>query len=192
MTSARDGLTGENNPYLAVYAQRLAVQGPGHPDSVTTLLNLLKHGQSQVDGRDATAPNPSVPSDLPPGTAPEGVRLEGDHVDLLVEAIDRALAHQQDEEGRHGPDHPRTLLSTCLLAHALAAAGQLGGQLETAQVLIDDAHDGLVEGAMSPGAVAPDAVRIAEALHQWIHRRIEDGDEPDEPNESDEPDEPSG
>ncbi|MFJ9566886.1 hypothetical protein ACIRQQ_43485 [Streptomyces fuscichromogenes] len=177
MTSGQDGVAGSGNPYVAVYAHRLAVQGAGHPGTVATLLNVLGHGLSHSVGQDATAPNPPVPSELPPGAGPEGVRLEGDHVDLLAETLERAVELQGEETASYGPDHPRALLATCLLAHALAAADQLDGQLEAAQVLIDDAHDGLVELAMSPGAVAPDAVRIAEALHQWIHGRIEDGDD---------------
>ncbi|MBK3644589.1 hypothetical protein [Streptomyces sp. MBT33] len=177
MTSQQDSVAGSRNPYVALYAQRIDVQGAGHPDTAATLLNLLRHGLSHSVGQDATAANRPLPSNLPPGTGPDGVRLDEDHVDLLAEALERAVALQEEETTSHGPDHPRALLATCLLAHALAAADQLDGQLEAAQVLIDDAHDGLVELAMSPGAVDPDAVRISEALHGWIHGRIEDGDD---------------
>ncbi|MFC9031391.1 hypothetical protein [Streptomyces arboris] len=177
MTTEQNGVEGSGNPFVAVYAQRLDVQGAGHPGTLATLLNVLGHGLSRSAGEDATAANRPEPSELPSETGPEGVRLEGDHVGLLAEALERAVALQAEETSSHGPDHPRALLATCLLAHALAAADQLDGQLEAAQVLIDDAHDGLVELAVSPGAVDPDALRIAEALHRWIHGRIEDGDD---------------
>ena len=182
MTSEQNGSAGSRNPYVAVYAQRLEVQGAEHPSTMATLLNVLGHGLSRSAGQDAAERERPAPGDLPAGTGPEGVRLAGDHVDLLVTALERAVALQETETANHGPDHPRAMLATCLLAHALAAADQLDGQLEAAQVLIDDAHDGLVElAAGPPGAVDPDSVRIAEALHQWIQGLGEgSGDEPGE------------
>lgn len=48
--------------------------------------------------------------------------------------------------------------------HALAAAGQLGGQVESALLPVADAREGLLD-AFAAGGAPPEALILAEVLH---------------------------
>ncbi|MCX4825048.1 hypothetical protein OG883_35355 [Streptomyces sp. NBC_01142] len=175
----------DSNPYLGVYAQRLTAQGPGHLDTVLTLRNLLIPGPGRqtesTESTENTAPTveaASSRSDLPPGSGPQDVRLEGDHTDLLADVVQLALEFHRRTTVEVGPDHPRAMLATCLTAHALAAADQLDGeegQMEVARVLLEDSLEGFADLAESaPGTIGDGEVLVAETLHSWVINRLEE------------------
>jgi hypothetical protein len=156
--------------FHAAYADRLRVQGPDHPEAAHTLLRLLAADlQDSVDyARPDQETSPS-PSELPDGLGPENVRLDGDHAELFGEVVPLAVRLQDRETVAFGPDHPRAMRATVLLAHALAAADQLDGQLEHARILVEDAREGLADwAARAPHEVEPADLEIAETVHHWI------------------------
>lgn len=157
----------DDEPDLRTFlAQRLQVQGPDHPEAIRALTIILRTGlsadESSQDGEFLASPVPV--DELPQDVDPDSIRLEGDHAERLAEALSLAVELQERETQAFGPDHPRALMSTVLLAHALAAADQMDGQLEAARVLVEDARDGLLE---IEEANATDRA-IAETVHHWV------------------------
>jgi TIR domain-containing protein/tetratricopeptide repeat protein len=158
-----------------VYAERLKVQGPAHVDTLGTLLRLLamslrdyRPGAYTALESSAAAPEPL--GDLDP-------RLDGDHAEMLADAVSLA-AQLDDQETIHGPDDPRALRAKVLLAHALAAADQMDGQIEVARVIVEDSRDGLEEAAARrPDTVEPTDLDVAEAVHHWVLELM--GEHPD-------------
>jgi hypothetical protein len=147
--------------YWPAYAARLRTQGPTHPDTLVTLRRLLLASLKSSSG------TPASPAE-PAGVQADGVRLDGEHADLLVEIVELAAAFA-DQEAAHGPADPRALRAKVLLAHALAAADQIDGQVDDALIIVVDSRDGLEEAA----ARTPDRVRsydlaVAESIHHWI------------------------
>lgn len=164
--------------FQELYLNRLRVQGPDHPSTLTTLRNLLLH-ELRRDGVDA--PRPTIPAtagvDLPEGLSPDDVDLEGDHVDVEIDAQLRAIELQEHRVQTLGPDHPQTMIATCYLAHTLAVASHIGGesgQLASASVLAKDAYDGLADAAEEATAgIGCHNVETAELVHQWISAMLE-------------------
>lgn len=157
----------DDEPDLRTFlAQRLQVQGPDHPEVIRALTIILRAGLSADESRqDAEFLAGPVPVDeLPEGVDPDSIRLEGDHTERLADAVSMAVELQERETQAFGPDHPRALMSTVLLAHALAAANQMDGQIETTRALVEDARDGLLE---TEGVNATDRA-IAETVHHWV------------------------
>lgn len=156
------------------FTQRLQVQGPDHPEAVRALTVILRAGLRADDADPATdfLVGPVLAEELPEDVAPDSIRLEGEHTEQLADAVTMAVELQERETQVFGPDHPRALIATVLLAHALAAADQLDGQLETARVLVEDARDGLSE---VDGANPTDRT-IAKLVHHWVLDRL--GEDP--------------
>ncbi len=152
--------TARRSSYWPSYANRLRVQGPLHPDTLNTLERLL---------RPSTGGGALERVDREPVRHPvENVRLDGEHAEKLAEIVTLAVRFE-DQEAVHGPDDPRALRAKIVLTHALAAADQYDGQIEVALLIAEDSRDGLEEAAArTPGAVDPDDLRIAEAIHHWI------------------------
>ena len=147
------------------FAQRLQTQGPDHPDAVRALGVLLRtglHAASADDGDYLAGPAPA--DELPDGVKPGSIRLDGEHTDLLADTLAMAVELQERQTEAFGPDDPRALMSTVLLAHALAAADQMDGQIETARVLVEDAREGLAEES----GVSSTDMTIAMAVHHWV------------------------
>ena len=148
------------------FAQRIQVQGPDHPEAVRALTVLLRAGLRARDlDRAGDYLASTVPVDeLPDGVDPGSIRMDGEHAELLAEAVTMAVELQERETRAFGPDDLRALMSTVLLAHALAAADQLDGQIQTARVLVEDARDGLAEA----DGGNPTDLAIAQAVHHWV------------------------
>ncbi|MEV6443023.1 toll/interleukin-1 receptor domain-containing protein [Amycolatopsis sp. NPDC051716] len=155
--------------YWPVYAARLRAQGPSHPDTIATLEHLLR---SSLPSGAVADPVDHVVSGLPADVRLENVRLDGEHAESLSELISSAVQFEEGESG-YGPEHPRALRAKLLLVHALAAADQFDGQVESALPIITDSRDGLEEAyARDRSSVQPDELVIARELHHWILRLL--------------------
>ncbi|MFJ8934389.1 tetratricopeptide repeat protein [Streptomyces sp. NPDC102365] len=159
----------DDGSHHALYADRLRVQGPDHPATVTTLWALTRAGLTDLPvpkGEDGTV---GEPSDLPDGVDPDDVHLEGDHDELLSDLLVDAVDLQERQVARHGPDAPETVRATLSLAHAMAAANQYEGQRDYALVLAQDAREGIDDLAVrSPEIVGARDQEVARTLHHWI------------------------
>lgn len=154
--------------FESVLLNRMEAQGPHHPDTATTLRNLLR--TQGVGGTFAVG----TAADLPDGVAPGQVRLDGDHVERQVDLIQTTLALQEQRVAEYGPDDPRTLVATSYLAYALAYADHLDGQLADAAVLAQDAYEGLADAEQdAPAHVRPSDVRLAELIRTWIEEQLD-------------------
>ncbi|MGW6442338.1 TIR domain-containing protein [Lentzea sp. NPDC055074] len=172
LDAEENALTARRQSQWPTYVERLKVQGPGHLDTLQTLSRLLKTSLREAprSAEEATGDEPGLQDDLAP-------RLEGDHTELLADLIEAAVA-LEDQESAHGADDPRALRAKVLLAHAMAAADQLDGQIETARVIVEDSRDGLEEvGARRPDDVDPADLEVAKIVHHWILDLM--GEEPD-------------
>jgi hypothetical protein len=145
--------------FRRVLLGRLRVQGPGHPRVGLTMANLLRAGD-----RAPASCGQARPSDELPGA----VRLEGDHVDDEIDLQQLAIAWQDDCTTRFGPDDPRSLMATCYLGYALAAADHLDGQIDWASVLVEESWPALADAAGS-GEATPDDLEIATLIRDWVH-----------------------
>lgn len=161
----------ENGEFLeAVFLLRIRAQGPDHPDTATTLRNVM-HDDVRRSGRAA-----GISAALPEGVTAEGIRLDGDHVDLQVDLIQDAISLQQQRTDDLGPDDPRTMIATSYLAFALAFADHVDGQLESAAVLAQDAYEGISDAALeNDPRVGPHYMPVAELVHEWIEEKIDQG-----------------
>lgn len=159
-------VTASRSSYWPIYASRLRVQGPRHPDTLNTLDRLLR---ANIDDDPPTQVAEVVPSEEPLAFPVETARaVGGDHTDQLAELVALAVTFEE-QEAVHGPDHPRALRAKIMLAHALAAADQLDGQIEGALVIAEDSRTGIEEAAArTTGVVQPADFEIAEMIHQWI------------------------
>jgi hypothetical protein len=165
-------LTARRQSHWPTYVERLKVQGPAHLDTLQTLSRLLTTSlrEEQRTTGEATGEEPGLPDELDP-------RLEGDHAELLADLVVAAVA-LEDQESAHGPDDPRALRAKVLLAHAMAAADQLDGQIEIAQVIVVDSRDGLEEAAARrPDDVDQADLEVARIVHHWILELV--GEDPD-------------
>jgi len=153
--------------YGPVYAERLRVQGPVHPDTLQTLRRMLQANlRDQAVQNDALAATRIVETVDDPV---DDVRLDGEQADLLAEIVALAAEFEQHQEASHDPDDPRALRAKVLLAHALAAADQLDGQLDAALAIVADSRDGLEEAAAQhPHTIEPYDLTNAETIHHWI------------------------
>jgi hypothetical protein len=154
-----------------LFLHRLKVQGPAHPQTRTTLWNL-------VVGKPGRSPGvPGTPADLPEGVTPEGVRLDGEHVEAEIDLQQLAMALQQNRVDTFGSDDPRTMMSTCYLAYALALGDHIDGQLTWAAALADDAYEGLADADDEGAAyVGPHDVEIANIIRGWITQELDQAD----------------
>jgi hypothetical protein len=175
---AADSTGPSSDGFQELYLSRLRGQGPDHPDTLTTLRNLLLH-ELRREGVDAPRPTLAAAAavDLPGGSSPDDVNLEGDHVDAQIDAQQRAIELQEHRVQTLGPDHPQTMIATCYLAHSLAVADHIGGesgQLASASVLAKDACDGLADAAEeSSEGIGGSDVETAELVNQWILAMLE-------------------
>ncbi|WP_103352493.1 hypothetical protein [Amycolatopsis sp. CA-128772] len=150
-----------NDAFVLLWLRRLESQGPGHPDTMATLANLVRGA-----GAGTTALSPA---ELPDGVTQAGVRLDGDQVDREVDLIQKAIALQDSRVAAFGPDDPRTMTATSYLAYALAFADHIDSQLEAAAVLAQDAYEGLDDAAAeNDPRVGRHDVRIAELIREWV------------------------
>lgn len=157
-----------NETFQQLLLRRLQGQGPHHPDTMTTLHNLM-HGD--VKGISRTV---GAPTDLPVGVTEDSVRLDGDHVDRQIDLVQDALTLQELRVAEFGPDDPRTMVATSCLAYALAFADHIDGQVEAAAVLAQDAHEGLADAADEKHPhVGRHDVQIAEVIRGWIEDRLD-------------------
>jgi hypothetical protein len=143
-------------------------------------LHLLLRAEltDSADHADLARGAASVSADLPDGVSPDDIHLEGDHTDLLADLVVLAVTLQERETAAYGPDDPRALLATILLARAMAAADQLPLEVNDVLEMVEVSRDGLEEhAARSPGSVAPVALEIARITHHWVLERM--GRDPD-------------
>lgn len=157
-----------------IYVERLKAQSPAHLDTLHTLFRVLQNGLRDgghgAASQEATGEEPDFPGDLDP-------RLEGDHAELLADLVTTAV-ELEGQESAHGEDDPRALRAKVLLAHALAAADQLDGQIEAARVIVEDSRDGLEEvAARQPDVVDQADLDVARIVHHWILEQL--GEYPD-------------
>ncbi|WP_149262020.1 toll/interleukin-1 receptor domain-containing protein [Actinomadura sp. K4S16] len=134
-----------------VYRLRLEKLGPGHPETVHTLRNLLE----------LSLPREAVTA------AHRRIDLGDDEADVLVATL-LALELHESRVREFGADDVRSLVACCFLAHATALQAAGPGALP----LISDAVAGLVEelGGGDP------RVGAAALLHDWI-AVVEDGED---------------
>ncbi|CRK57682.1 putative ATP/GTP binding protein [Alloactinosynnema sp. L-07] len=157
--------------FESVLLGRVRGQGPGHPSTRMTLRNLVHgslHGVTSAGG---------TPAALPVGVGPDGVRLDGDHVDAEIDLQGYAIDLQEARVSAFGPDDPRTMLATAYLAYALALGDHLDGQVEAAAYLAQDAYDGLAD-CHDDGAehVTADDVETVRQIVEWIKEKVEYAD----------------
>jgi len=161
----------DDETFELLLLRRLEGQGPHHPSTMTTLHNLM-HGDVRSVSRAA-----GVAAALPDDMTEAGVRLDGDHVDRQVDLVQDAVALQEHRCTEFGPDDPRTMVATSYLAYALGFADHIDGQMESAAVLAQDAHEGLADAADEHHPdVGPHDVRIAELIRSWIEDRLDQSD----------------
>jgi hypothetical protein len=98
--------------------------------------------------------------------APDGVRLDGDHVDQQVDLLLLAVDYQQECVDRFGSDDHRTLMANCYLAYALAA-DHIDGQLEAAYAIMEDTWPGVADATDSADLEA-DYLEIATVIRGWL------------------------
>ncbi|MEV0456738.1 tetratricopeptide repeat protein [Catellatospora methionotrophica] len=161
------GPTGD--AFVQVAAGRLATR-PGHPTTRRSMANLIRAEREDV-GRHPDRLPLSMGTEAPLPGEPDvvGVRLDGEHASAEADLLLAAIHLQERQVVAYGPDDPRTMVATAVLAYAMALADQLDGQLHAAQALADDAADGLAE--VSPHS--PQAA-MAELVRSWISARLEE------------------
>ncbi|MDQ7808411.1 hypothetical protein Q5425_32150 [Amycolatopsis sp. A133] len=150
-----------------LFLLRLRGQGPEHPRTRATLQNLI------VGKRTRAADIGATEAELPEGIDPDGVRLDGDHVDAEIHLQQLAMHLQQHRVDKLGGDDPRTMIATAYLAYALALGDHLDGQVESAAVLAEDAHDGLADAADEHAEHLGDHdLETAAFIHEWISEKL--------------------
>lgn len=151
----------QNEEFRAVLLGRLRGQGPGHYRTDTTISNLIRIVRRPT-GNQAAAGSPVWPAEF----APDGVRLDGDHVDQQVDLLLLAVDYQQECVDRFGSDDHRTLMANCYLAYALAA-DHIDGQLEAAYAIMEDTWPGVADATDSADLEA-DYLEIATVIRGWL------------------------
>ncbi|TDW18945.1 tetratricopeptide repeat protein [Kribbella kalugense] len=170
-----------------LFLRRLVAQGPAHPSTMTTMLNLLRTELARL------APAQIDPGDAPASAIAEGdlslgeVRLDRDHVDLEIELTNAAVDLQAACVAAYGSDDSRTMAATAYLAYCQAVADHLDGNVDVAAVLADDAYGGLADcrdDALDSEDCPPEElavlereVEIAQRVRNWINQLLEDAQE---------------
>lgn len=158
--------TTRGSSYWPTYADRLRIQGPVHPDTLSTLERLLRRVLST--GARTSADLDGLLTREPVAVGVDNVRLDGEHAEKLADIVSLAVRFE-DQEAVHGPDDPRALRAKIVLTHALAAADQYDGQIEGALAIVIDSRDGIEEAAArTPDVVEPYDLPIAQMIHHWI------------------------
>jgi len=102
----------------------------------------------------------------PTDTAPDGVRLDGDHADEEIDLLLLAIDYQQQCVDHFGSDDHRALMADCYLAYALTA-DHVDGQLESACAIIEETWPAVAD-ATDAGDLGMDCLQIATAIRDWI------------------------
>ncbi|HLI77789.1 MAG TPA: toll/interleukin-1 receptor domain-containing protein [Acidobacteriaceae bacterium] len=149
---------------IGTYQARLAVQGPGHPETQRTLRTLLTaYTRLLPDGLPADR-SELAQYPLPPDVVTGTIRLDDPMTDWRVENFELACRVHEAQVHRTGDDSEESLLCRCLLAHATAALGQMDRQYDDALVLLQDSVEGLAEQLSSHHAYT----RLAQRLSGWV------------------------
>lgn len=158
-------MTGHGPSQWLTYVERLNALGPTHLDTLQALSRLLNSSLRNQRRGVVAQPVTGTELDLLDDFSP---RLEGDHAELLASLVTRAV-RLEDQESAFGPDDTRALRAKVLLAHVLAAADQLDGQVDVARVIAEDSRGGLVETAARwPERVEQADLDVAEIVCKWL------------------------
>jgi hypothetical protein len=176
--------------FQALFLLRMGRQGPEHPSTMATMLNLLKTelGAETATRETATRePAGRIPAELPDESLSGEVRLDGDHVELELQLSEYSIDLQDRRVSAYGSEATETMAATCYLAYCLAVADHIDGQSGTALLLVQDSYDGLADAlddllesdAPPPEQVANlrQEVEIADQVRAWVMRKVEEADE---------------
>jgi hypothetical protein len=152
-----------HDTFQSLLLARLRSQGAGDVGALITVYGLVRSELDAGPGRGST------PAGLPEDLDPDAVRLDGDHTELETELVESAVALQQQQVNRYGPNDPRTCVATAYLAYGLAVADHIDGQIEQAVLLIEYAYGGVADAAAAGDArLGPHDLETVRIMHEWI------------------------